>query len=405
MSSEDEQSQRATADTPARRVITAYGVDLAIEAQRAKRIWWGLLIASLILALVVLLGAPLGAPSYIPSLALIAGIASFFYLMRASDEVRDLAAEKLDFDRPEVFGFDVDADLSDEAADARLYRLSREIVLRKRLRITRNRARYTEASGIVLGSLAITLLVWLGFSLEDFLREYHGGDRYSLEELYEYELEVVSIGLIALLLTGWGITRFRSAKSARLEYNRLEVEQEILPVEEQPDAARSRKLLLINQRNLESYYSINRFNSRVTITVAVFCVIAGLGITLWTIQAVIGSTATEAGSKVVIAGVGAANAIMVNVVAAIVLRIQATISSNVNAFHDRLVRSHDIFLANVIAAEIDDDQIRRETLASIAKAIGLRGATKSAAPPKKDSAKPSKKPPQEPEADAGAEED
>ncbi|MDJ0992960.1 MAG: hypothetical protein QNI90_05260 [Dinoroseobacter sp.] len=354
-------------------LIKDHAEDLKEQEAAADKWWKRSLIVGVALILFAAIGGSIGSNDEATGLAFVGGVATFFMFMTKRDEARDLAAERLEFARPELYGLLTEND--EQEQNERLTFLSREIVSRKRMRLVRNRARYSEASGILLGSIAVMCLIWFGFSVEDFLREYHEGTRYTEAELEEYEYEVVAIGLIGLFLLGWAITRFRSARSARREHDRLELEHDVIPVEEKADVSRARKLLLTNQRNLSSYYAINRFNSRVTITVAILCVIAGIGITIWTIQAIVGSDATEEGSKLVVAAVGAANAIMINVVAAIVLRIQATISSNVNAFHNRLVRSHDIFLANVIAAEIDDDTVRRETLASISKAIGLRGGS------------------------------
>lgn len=370
--------------TTAHELIQLHKEDLSNQKSRADKWWKGFLLSSLILFAFAGANLWLEFDDELGSLVLITGVVFLFLFMRKSDEARDLAAERLEFARPDLYGISVEDDGVETTRANRLASLSRDIISRKRMRMVHNRARYAEASGVILGSLAVTLLVWFAFSLEDFLRLYHGASGRSDEWLDAYELEVVSIGLIGLVFTGWAITRFRSAGSARREIERLEIEHEIMPVEEKPDAARARKLLLINQRNLSSYYAINRFNSRITIGVAILCILAGIGITIWTINEIIRADAPAETSKLVIAAVGATNAIMINIVAAIVLRIQATISSNVNAFHDRLVRSHDIFLANVIAAEIDDDGVRRDTLAAIAKTIGIRGG--SGGPTKKPEA-------------------
>lgn len=373
-------------------LILSHASDLTKQKVEVDKWRKRYLVCLIVLVAISVLGLYVGFSIEAVSLAQIGSVVTLFLLMRKTDEARDLDAERLEFERPELFGLEPGDRTRDDSQgqQERLNFLGREIVSRKRMRMVRNRARYAEASGIILGSLALTLLIWFGFSLEDFLREYHGGIRYTQTELYEYELEVVSIGLIGLVFLGWAVTRFLSARSARREIDRLEIEHEIMPVEDKADASRARKLLLINQRNLTSYYAINRFNSRVSISVAILCIVAGICITVWTINAIVGSGASDDGSKLVVAAVGAANAIMINVVAAIVLRLQATISSNVNAFHDRLVRSHDIFLANVIAAEIDDNQMRRETLSAISKAIGLRGGITDAGKAKEDSEKAKK---------------
>ena len=76
-------------------------------------------------------------------------------------------------------------------------------------------------------------------------------------------------------------------------------------------------------------------------------------------------------ADVLVAIVGAAGTIMVNVVAAVVLRMQGSIWANVNSFHERLVRTHEMFLSHVIAVEIEDADKRHDTLSAIA--TGLSG--------------------------------
>lgn len=347
------------------------------EERSTQHRYW-VLMAILIFLVVLVCGDLLVNPelSGVGALAFFFAIFFGYWLMRKGDELRDLSSEKLEYVRLGLLKPNLDeaqSDASNAAIDVP-EEVANEIAMRQRTRIVRNRARYAEMSGILLGSFALTLLMWFGFSLPVFLEEYAAAPDKSAPKLWEDELELISIALLGFILLGWAISRIASGRSARQEVERLEIEAELLPVKYRQEVQRSRKLLLINQNSLTRYYQNNRFNNRVSVLVAVFCVVAGLGFSIWAISEIVAAD-TNAQGKLLAAGVGAANAVMINVVAAVVLRLQSTVSANVSAFHDRLVHSHDILLANVIASEIDDDIVRRETLAAIAKTIGTRNSS------------------------------
>jgi len=60
---------------------------------------------------------------------------------------------------------------------------------------------------------------------------------------------------------------------------------------------------------------------------------------------------------------------MTNVVAAIYLQMHSKASEALGQFHERLVRTNQMFLANVLASRVSDDKQRRDLFGDMAKTI------------------------------------
>ena len=74
-------------------------------------------------------------------------------------------------------------------------------------------------------------------------------------------------------------------------------------------------------------------------------------------------------TKGIAAGVGAISTIMVNVVAAIYLQMNSRASDALGQFHHRLVHTNQLFLANMIASRVDNNEQRLSLLTDMAKQI------------------------------------
>ncbi len=237
-----------------------------------------------------------------------------------------------------------------------------------------SRAQDQNDYGLLFIALGVFTLIYFGFELDAFLDAYALGEK-SEAYLDDNESEVVALGLVAAALIGWGVATLRNASYTAMTAERLDVERELtryVAADEVVDrrAAQARKLFLLNEQGLQRYYRFNRTNARWALVLAAICVATGLGITYIALALMTdGDLSGEA--DVLVAIVGAAGTIMVNVVAAVVLRMQGSIWANVNSFHERLVRTHEVFLAHVIAVEIEDTAKRNETLSTIA--AGLSG--------------------------------
>ena len=81
------------------------------------------------------------------------------------------------------------------------------------------------------------------------------------------------------------------------------------------------------------------------------------------------ATSFDIWTKGIVAVVGAVGTILVNYVAAIFLKMHTAAATALGEFHERLVGTHRLFLANVLASRISDDTKRQDTLADLAKAI------------------------------------
>lgn len=228
--------------------------------------------------------------------------------------------------------------------------------------------------GLLFIAVGVFVLIYFGFELDAFLKLAATGEK-SEAYMEDYESEVAALGLVAAGLIGWGVATLRNASFTAATAERLDVERELtryVAADEVVDrrAAQARKLFLLNEQGLQRYYRFNRTNARWALILAAICVATGLGITYMALALMTGGKVSGE-ADVLVAIVGAAGTIMVNVVAAVVLRMQGSIWANVNSFHERLVRTHEMFLAHVIAAEIADEDKRNDTLSAIA--AGLSG--------------------------------
>lgn len=352
--------------------IDSYRSDLETRLARERR--WGRralngalsMIGVVVVALIV--GGEVA--ETFQGLAIIAGGALAIMASRAG-----LSAETVEQSLADLAAMDPDPNL-DEIDRQRL----KLVQTQKSLLLTRNRALNSLVYAILFISVGAFALTYMLASLPDFLDRYHATDATgarltpSGEEaawLEGYEQELLGYGFVGTALVGWGLSLFITARSARRDAERLEVEQELMRFKTTADSALARKLFLINGQSLDKYYDINRFNNRIAMSVSVLCIGIGVAITVWTVRLVI-DTAPDQG-QLIVASVGAANTIMVNVVAAIVLRMQGTIWANFDAFHQRLVRTQELFLANVIAADLDTPEARRRSQAMLSEAIALAG--------------------------------
>lgn len=349
-------------------VVESYAAGLEEQAARSdrtrRRCNWAAAVLAVLACAAVIWGDMIGDESwdtlggFLVIVAAITGIAG---------QMAGSAAQRLRLEREEASPAFA---AGDDPAELRF--LVASLPLRRTRRIVRGRHFRNSVAAVLFIGMGLGASLWFLILIAEFLDP----SQLLLEDaaaFEEFRSEALVLGLIAAVLTGWGVTRMQTAQELARENERLEVELELIRYGDSPEAARARKLFLLNHRDLQKYYIANRFSSRFALLVSLFCVAAGLGLTVWTMLLVIEAAGDASRSQALVAGIGAANAVMVNVVAAVVLRVHSTVSSNVNSFHERLVRTHEAFLSNVIAAEIDDPVARRETLSRIATVIGRAG--------------------------------
>jgi hypothetical protein len=147
-----------------------------------------------------------------------------------------------------------------------------------------------------------------------------------------------------------------------------------------PFQTRAEKLLSVNQIQLRRYYELNLEQAKGVFLVGIGCIAAGLivvGVTFWFI-----STLGDQQTQTIVAVVGAVGAILTNFVAFMYLRIQTSIGESLMTFYKQLASMHDLFFANVLAASVESEDKRTETLVRLANVIAERRVTDVAAPSK-----------------------
>ncbi|WP_308763148.1 hypothetical protein [uncultured Bacteroides sp.] len=128
------------------------------------------------------------------------------------------------------------------------------------------------------------------------------------------------------------------------------------------------KTLRLHNNQLKKYYDLNlRQNSWIFI-LGIFCIILGFGVIIATFYFITEYTKDDT-SKIITGVLGGISAIMINYIAALYLKINATVSDNLKEFHSRLVDTHKILMGNVIAAKIENRELKDSTYSSISKEI------------------------------------
>ena len=122
------------------------------------------------------------------------------------------------------------------------------------------------------------------------------------------------------------------------------------------------KTLRLHNNQLKKYYDLNlRQNSWIFI-LGICCIIIA------TFYFITEYTKDDT-SKIITGVLGGISAIMINYIAALYLKINATVSDNLKEFHSRLVDTHKILMGNVIAAKIENRELKDLTYSSISKEI------------------------------------
>jgi hypothetical protein len=123
------------------------------------------------------------------------------------------------------------------------------------------------------------------------------------------------------------------------------------------EESRAEKVLRINEFQLRPYYDMNLRQNSWVFTLGVACMLLGVLVIVLSLYLVLKVAPTIEG-KIIVAALGAIGSVLTNVVAAIYLRMNASASQNLAAFHSRLVDTHQLLLANLFASRMQDDEQR-----------------------------------------------
>ena len=138
-----------------------------------------------------------------------------------------------------------------------------------------------------------------------------------------------------------------------------------------PQERRAEKLLRISDIQLRRYYNLNLNQNIWVFCLGVFCILIGIGVICITLFFLL-QIADDTETKIIAGAVGAIGSILVNYVAAIYLKIHAETASNLSSFHSRLVETHQMLLANLLAARIEDADKRWDTISQLSVNVGRK---------------------------------
>lgn len=188
------------------------------------------------------------------------------------------------------------------------------------------------------------------------------------------------LALAALGILIAGALSWFSTGEADESIRKLEIEIEIADDREaERDAYR---LFQLHQIELNRYYKHTLRNSRALMAAGLLCLAVGLGIvggtTWWVARAVPqaggGAQAAAADWRItaLVALLGAVGGILANYVAALYLKMHAAAAQALNDFHNRLVSTHHLHVANFLAAKIEDESTREAAFKAMAEEIAKR---------------------------------
>lgn len=152
-----------------------------------------------------------------------------------------------------------------------------------------------------------------------------------------------------------------------------DIEQEIREVEFEIDLqqfertqieTKAEKTLRLNDAQLQRYYSLNLSQNTWVFVVGIGCMLLGLTLVAATMYLVI-NHAENLDSKIITATLGGVGTLLTSYVAAIFLKMHASATQHLGGFHSRLVDTHQILLASVVASRISDETLRERTFSEL----------------------------------------
>ena len=185
-------------------------------------------------------------------------------------------------------------------------------------------------------------------------------------------------GIMAIFIALYCRERLQEAQS---ELRELLFEIELASYTISERQVRAERLFRRNEHELLKYYNMNLRQNRWIMFVGIMCIVASVLIVIGTLWAVMGGfdkflmggvtseNTTDVWLKGIAGAIGGVGAIMINVVAAIYLQMHGRASDALGQFHGRLVKTHELFMSNVLASRIDTDDKRESLLAELAKGI------------------------------------
>lgn len=208
----------------------------------------------------------------------------------------------------------------------------------------------------------------------------------------DYGGAVLTVGLAFLVFVIWNRVRLARVRSFKQQIRANELELDLNRFGVNEIEGRAEKLFRFNQEDLDEYYKLTLNNSRTMLVLGLICIAAGLVVAGATLGLVadpsllrraaapletqpVASTdqSSDALREIMTAAIGLVSTVLTTYVATIFVKVHGRASKALNSFHERLTRTSDLFLANVIASRIEDSKVRQDTYREMC--LALAGVT------------------------------
>lgn len=211
---------------------------------------------------------------------------------------------------------------------------------------------YYSCLGFLLGCLFAGILCWWWYS-----------------GINAYYREVLIVGI---LMTGLAfglavLPMFRdSVREAKADLEDTEFQIDLSSYPASAEEARAEKLLRLNDIQLRRYYDLNLSQNSWVFGLGIVCIALGTFIVGASLYVLLRFEHGDKAAQIITAVLGAVGAFLTNFVAAMYLKINASETATLAAFHSRLVETHQALFGNLLASRIENDSKRWDTLAALA---------------------------------------
>ena len=227
----------------------------------------------------------------------------------------------------------------------------------------RRKAGQWHVGGVAVMAVGVALATAFGLAAGSALRQGGSPDFFLLLGF--------SLGVVLLGATPMCKSRYRDWQR-RLDDAEFEVDVERL--DRAPTEAKADRLWRMNQRQILRYHEANLQQNAWALAVGIGCVLAGLLVVIVTMTLIARNQIKEPEITAIMGGIGA---VLTNLVGAVSLRMYSRSVENLESFHDKLVGTQRLTMANVVAAQVEPDARRSETFAELATQIGISAAKES----------------------------
>lgn len=187
-----------------------------------------------------------------------------------------------------------------------------------------------------------------------------------------------------LLFVGGGLVAASQISAIESESQEIGIALDLRQIDKGDTRTRPEKLFREHTFELKRYYDQTLSQGRTIYFVGLGCLLLGfavIGASLWL---VIEGGKADSEEKVIVGVLGAIAGILADYIAVVYLRMFSETVRAVADFHRRFVVTHHLHFGNVLASMIEKDDLREQTLATMAQRIAGAEDTLDAGSPSKN---------------------